>query len=120
MIPLHCVSRSLRHHLATGGVALFIFLLAQPSLAATIPVDNDCPIDAAITAANNDSNSHDSDCTAGSGADIIDLTNFTSSDNALVSGANITSNITIEGRGRPSAGPARRAFSLSPLTVRLP
>ena len=104
MIPLHCVSRSLRHWLATGGVALFIFLLAQPSLAATIPVDNDCPIDAAITAANNDSNSHDSDCTAGSGADIIDLTNFTSSDNALVSGANITSNITIEGRGKTVGG----------------
>ena len=104
MTDLFRTPRYLRHWLATAGVLLLASLLTLPSLAATIMVDNDCPLGAAITAANSDSNSHDSDCTAGSGADIVDLTNFTSSDNALVSGANITSNITIEGRGKTVGG----------------
>ena len=95
-----------------GRLALLgacLFFAAQASLAATIEVDADCPLENAITAANNDSNSHDTDCTAGSGADTIDLANFVNNLNALASGATITSDITIEGRGKTvgAAGTAR-------------
>ena len=65
--------------------------------AADITVNADCPLDAAITSANSDSNSHDTDCVAGSGTDTITLTaNVTL--NAALSTINTT--IIIDGAGK--------------------
>ena len=76
--------------------AALALLSAQVSHAATITVNTDCPLENAITAANNDSNSHDTDCTAGSGADNI--TFQSSYTNHTVSATQtITSDITITG-----------------------
>ena len=85
-------------------LALVLALSAQPALAATIVVDNDCELPAAITAANTDSNSHDTDCTAGSGADTIDLGNM--ADLYILSAdlPSIVSDITILGTGREISG----------------
>ncbi len=81
--------------------------------AASIMVTADCPLDAAITAANTDSNSHDSDCVAGSGADTI---NFATANQTvqLTSQLNIQSDITINGNGTTLDGMnTTRILSLS-------
>ncbi len=96
MLRIHGIVSSARRMLPLGIVALLCLLSARVSLAATITVNDDCPLSAAITSANNDSNSHDTDCTAGSGADTITL-----SANVTLSAdlPRVTSAITVQGNG---------------------
>ena len=69
--------------------------------AASITVNSSCSLADAITAANSDSNSHNTSCTAGSGDDTITLTS-----NIILSAepTAIASNITIEGENRTISG----------------
>ena len=86
--------------MAVIGFCLVLALMtAGTTFAATITVDDtNCTLSAAITAANSDSNSHNSNCTAGSGADTIVLGDSWSSPNTLAQALpNISSDITIEG-----------------------
>ena len=95
--------------LSLALIALLLLLGAQPALAASIEITNDCPLKAAITAANNDSNSHDTDCTAGSGADVITFASGVADTHYVNPGATldiITSEITIEGAGKEIQGTA--------------
>ena len=105
----------LRHYsrclLLAAAIALSVIFGARPSLAADITANANCPLSAAITAANNDSNSHDSDCTAGSGSDTITMTqNVTLSANL----PQVTSTIRIEGGGYTiDGGDSHRLFYLN-------
>ena len=90
--------------LALPVICLLLVMSAHVSQAVTINVTNDCELDAAIKAANNDSNSHDTDCTAGSGADTIDLTNMSDPTNLGAALTNITSDITISGAAKTLGG----------------
>ena len=90
------------------AVALLLALLcAHVSLAATIDVDSDCELPAAIIAANTDSNTHDTDCTAGSGADTISLANVGGSIQVQTAPAQITTEITLAGAGQSISGDAQ-------------
>ena len=83
------------------ALATLFFSLLPPSVsAATITVNADCDLADAITAANTDSNSHNSDCTAGSGRDTIQLSGTINLDASLPA---ITAPVDILG---PSGGSA--------------
>ncbi len=76
-------------------LALLVFLLGViPARAATITVSGGCTLPDAIVAANSDSNSHNSSCTAGSGADTISLTASITLSGTL---PDISSDITLDG-----------------------
>ena len=83
---------------------LTLFFLFLPTIhvrAATITVNSACSLADAITSANSDSNTHNSNCTAGSGNDTITLTaNITLSAEPTA----IASNITIEGANKSISG----------------
>ena len=83
---------------------LLALLSAHVSLAVTINVDSSCELPDAIKAANNDSNSHNANCTAGSGADTINLSGMSSPYTMTAAFVNITSNITIAGAGKTVSG----------------
>ena len=90
---------------ALYAIAVVLCLLsAQVSHAATIDVTNDCELPAAIIAANTDSNQHDTDCTAGSGADTLNMSAVASPYVLSAAMAAITSDITIEGHGKTIHG----------------
>ena len=90
--------------LALPLLCLLLALSAHVSQAVTIDVDSDCELPAAIIAANTDSNTHDTDCTAGSGADTLNMSAVASPYVLSAAMANITSDITIEGHGKTIHG----------------
>ena len=92
------VSAKARFGLAIGTVVLTLGLWARPAWAATITVDADCSLADAITAANTDSNTHNADCTQGSGRDTIQLSGTITLSESL---PNITASVDIRG---PSGG----------------
>ena len=98
--PRNGISAALPRIVSFAIAAILCLLSAQVSHAVTINVTNACPLPAAITAANNDSNSHDTDCTAGIGSDTIDLANMASEYDMTAAFDAISSDITIEGRGK--------------------
>ena len=67
-----------------------------------IIVDATCPLSAAIIAANTDSNTHDTDCEAGLGDDIIILPSGGTT--TLSATLDISSNVTIRGNGHTISG----------------
>ncbi|MDQ3773091.1 MAG: hypothetical protein M3461_01210 [Pseudomonadota bacterium] len=82
-----------------GGIALLCALGQAPALAATINVGGGCTLVDAITAANSDAPA--GGCSAGSGADTIELGFFAITPLTTALPA-ITSNITIQ--GQPGSG----------------
>ena len=99
------------------GCLLLFPLTAQ---AADINVTAACDIYEAVKSANDNSNSHESACTAGSGSDTIILPTGGGT-TTLTSTLGISSNITINGNGHTlSGGNSRRVINLesdSVLTV---
>ena len=84
------------------GLALALLLLsAHVASATTIFVDSDCSLSEAIKSANDDATPTGSSCEAGSGADKIRLTSNLTITRAPTS---VTSDITIEGRGKDISG----------------
>ena len=67
-----------------------------------IIVDADCPLPAAVIAANTDSNTHDTDCEAGVGDDIIVLP--AGATTTLSATLNVADNLTINGNGHIISG----------------
>ena len=90
--------------LAAPLLCLLLAWSAHVSQAVTIDVDSDCELPAAIIAANTDSNTHDTDCTAGSGADTLNMSAVASPYVLSATMANISSDITIEGHGKTIHG----------------
>ena len=90
--------------LALPVICLLLAMSAHVSQAAAIDVDSDCELPAAIIAANTDSNTHDTDCKAGSGADTLNMSAVASPYTLTAAMAAITSDITIEGHGKTIHG----------------
>ena len=96
-------------------------LTLQPTLmpGGPIYVNADCPLPAAVTAANSDSSSHDLDCVPGSGDDEIILPSGGGT-TTLSATLNISSNITITGNGHIISGNnAVRVISIGTSSGRL-
>ena len=96
-------------------------LTLQPTLmpGGPIYVNADCPLPAAVTAANTDSSSHDLDCVPGSGDDEIILPSGGGT-TTLTGTLNISSNITITGNGHIiSGGGTVRVISIGTSSGRL-
>ena len=82
--------------------AALCLLTAQVAHAATINVGSTCSLPNAITSANGDTAT--GGCTAGSGADTINLSGMSSPYVLTAAMADISSNITIEGHGKTIHG----------------
>ena len=126
-LPSYLVRRSILTLLIP--VCLHLFPLAVH--AADITVDESCPITDAITAANDDSNTHNTNCTAGSGDDTISLpaggTTILSKSLNVFSNANLTINgngHTISGNNATSiffvvgSYTHKKSFTLNNVTIR--
>ncbi len=92
---------------------IFLLLSVSQVSAATITVNSACSLADAITAANSDSNTHNSNCTAGSGNDTI---NLPSGGRTTLTAdlPDITSDLTINGNGHSISGnDQRRIFKVA-------
>ena len=74
-------------------IIILLLLPIAPVSAASITVNSSCSLADAITSANSDSNTHNTNCTAGSGADTIVLTADVTADAHFT----ITDDLTIDG-----------------------
>ncbi len=88
--------------LALPLLCLLLFFGAHVSQAATINVSSTCSLPNAITSANGDSAT--GGCTAGSGADTINLSGMSSPYTLSAALPSITSDITITGAGKTVSG----------------
>ena len=100
--PTGLCARTSRASLAAVlACAVLLGFAAPAAWGATIEVTSECSFADALKAANGDSNTHDTDCTAGSGADTINLPQDTTIDFYVARNvaSNVTTEITINGNG---------------------
>ena len=91
---MNSLTQVTRLRLLSVLLVTLLFAWAAPALAANIYVDSNCTLEDAIKAANRDE--EEDSCEAGDGDDVIIMTRDGSRHNTL---REITSDITIEGRG---------------------
>ena len=120
-LPLNYPLRRIILALLLPACLLLFPLTAQ---AADINVTTACDIYEAVKSANDNSNSHESACTAGSGDDTIILPTGGGT-TTLTSTLILSSNITIEGNGHTLSGnsarrviDAQRHLTINNLTIR--